>query len=160
MSESVVTTVDAGLKRVARRIVVDTTPDRVFALLADPRRHGELDGSGTVRSTVSGPERLSKGAKFSVNMKQMGVPYRITSTVVSFDEGRLIEWRHPFGHTWRWELSETGSGQTTVTEIFDYSAAKPGRLFEVMGMTGKNGTGIARTLEQLERRFAKRPEVE
>ncbi|MBE9375398.1 SRPBCC family protein [Saccharopolyspora sp. HNM0983] len=154
MTDSVVTELDAGTRRIARQVVVDATPHELFEVLADPRRHGELDGSGTLRDTVSGPERLGQGTAFAVNMRQFGVPYRITSTVVAFEEGRAIEWRHPFGHTWRWDLAETGSGGTTVTETFDYSGTKHAKVLEMMGIPGKNATSITRTLEQLPQRFA------
>ncbi len=144
---------NAGPKRVARRTEITAPPREVFALIADPRRHGELDGSGTVGTTVAGPERLGPGSTFSVTMRQKGVPYRITSTVVAFDDGRLLEWRHPFGHTWRWELEESAPGRTTVTEIFDYSHAKLGALFELTGRLTKNGAAISRTLLRLRARF-------
>lgn len=154
MTDTAVSTVDAGPKRIAKRAEVNATPHEIFALVADPRRHGELDGSGTVHSTVSGPERLHEGAKFSVNMRQLGVPYRITSTVVDFAADRVIEWRHPFGHTWRWELSESEPGRTAVTEMFDYSGAKLGKMFELSGRLNKNAAGIEETLRRLRQRFA------
>ena len=47
MSEDV-ETIDRGARQVARRSTVDAPPEEIFALLADPHRHGELDGSGTV----------------------------------------------------------------------------------------------------------------
>ncbi|MET0189576.1 MAG: SRPBCC family protein, partial [Pseudonocardia sediminis] len=119
-----VTVVDAGARRVARRAEVRASASEIFDLLADPHRHGELDGSGTVRATVSGPSRLDMGASFSVNMKQLGVPYRITSRVVAFEQDRLIEWRHPLGHTWRWRLEPIEPAGTAVTETFDYSATR------------------------------------
>jgi hypothetical protein len=153
MTTASVDTVEVGDKRVARQVELAASPQEIFALLADPRRHGELDGSGTVGRTVSGPDRLYPGAKFSVNMTQMGVPYRITSTVVAFDENRLIEWRHPFGHTWRWELTETSPNHTQVTATFNYSGAKPDRMLELFGMPTRNATGITHTLEQLQARF-------
>jgi hypothetical protein len=146
-------TVDAGKRRVARQVELAASPPQIFALLTDPRRHGQLDGSGTVGHTVSGPDRLYQGAKFSVNMTQMGIPYRITSTVIACEEDRLIEWRHPFGHTWRWELSETSPNHTTVTETFDYSRAKPARMLELFGMPARNATGITHTLQQLQAQF-------
>lgn len=156
MADEAVTTVDAGQKKVARRVVVDTAPGEIFALVADPRRHGELDGSATVRNAVSAPEQLSAGAKFSVSMKMYGVPYRITSTVIAFEPDRLIEWRHPFGHSWRWELAEITPGKTQVTETFDYSTTKTGKALELMGFPKKNGAGIAGTLGKLRERFAGR----
>lgn len=127
----------------------------IFALVANPHRHAELDGSGTVRDTpVKGPERLSKDARFSVGMKQFGVPYTITSTVVAFTDDSLIEWRHPLGHRWRWELAETSPGVTEVTETFAYDTAKSPKLLEVFGMTKKNAAGITATLQALAARFA------
>ena len=67
MNDSPVTTVDDGARKVTRRVSVHASSADVFALVADPHRHPELDGSGTVRDVpVTGPERLSEGAKFSV----------------------------------------------------------------------------------------------
>lgn len=153
MADSTVRTVDAGTRAVARQVDVTAAPPAIFELLADPARHGELDGSGTVKDTVSGPAPLYDGAKFSVKMKQFGLPYRITSTVVEFEPDRRIAWRHPAGHVWRWELAEAAPGVTTVTETFDYSAAAPAKVFELMGMPDKNASGITSTLEGLQRRF-------
>jgi hypothetical protein len=52
------------------------------ALNVDPHRHPELDGSGTVRDIpIKGPHHLAAGDKFTVGMKQWGVPYKITSTL-------------------------------------------------------------------------------
>lgn len=151
---SAVTTANAGPRQVSRQVEVNAPPSDVFDLLADPHRHGELDGSGTVRSTVSGPRRLTEGARFSVNMRQLGIPYRITSRVVACEANRLLEWRHPMGHTWRWELAEPTPGRTTVTETFDYSSAPLGKMFELSGRTTTNERGITATLEQLRDRFA------
>ena len=126
----------------------------VFALVADPYRHPELDGSGTVRpGSVSGPRILSAGARFTVGMKQYGVPYNITSTVTAFEADQLLEWQHPAGHRWRWELTETEPGITQITETFDYSTAKAPRLLEILGQPGKNAIGITKTLQALQARF-------
>ncbi len=150
-----VTTVDTGEREVTRRVVVHAPGADIFALLADPHRHPELDGSGTVTDAdVKGPERLSDGAKFSVGMKQYGVPYRITSTVTAFADGALIEWQHPLGHRWRWELAETAPGTTQVTETFSYGSARAPKLLELFGQPAKNATGITETLRALAARFA------
>ncbi|MBL7486904.1 SRPBCC family protein [Frankia sp. AgB1.9] len=155
MADAVVTTVSVGKRKVARQAVVSAPAVLIFDLVADPRRHPELDGSGTVRdSRVSGPDRLSEGARFSVGMKQFGFPYRITSTVTEFDEGRVIEWRHPLGHRWRWELEEVGAGATRVTETFDYTRARGARSLELFGYPARNGDGISATLSALANRFS------
>lgn len=149
-----VSVVDTGAQRVSRRSVIDASPAELFDLVADPRRHGELDGSGTVHGIVSGPNRLTDGATFSVRMTKFGLPYRITSTVTGFEPDRLIEWRHPLGHRWRWQFVQSAPGRTEVTETFDYSGlGMRGRALEVGGFPRRNGAGITATLNALHARF-------
>ncbi|MFB9745448.1 hypothetical protein ACFFOU_30410 [Pseudonocardia sulfidoxydans] len=45
-------------RTVTASTVVAAPPATVFALLADPHRHHEFDGSGSVRAAVTGPHRL------------------------------------------------------------------------------------------------------
>ena len=154
VTDAVVTTVDAGTRKVARRVLVHAPAAAVFALVADPRRHPDLDGSGTVRdSAVAAPDRLSVGAKFTVGMRAYGVPYKITSTVTAYDDDRLVEWQHPLGHRWRWELAEVEPGVTEVTETFDYTTARSPLFLELFGYPKINGEGIAKTLRGLAARF-------
>jgi hypothetical protein len=98
--------------------VIPAPASVVFAILADPRQHPRIDGSGTVRGNVSGPERLVLGSRFGMDMKQ-GAPYKITNKVVEYDEDRLIAWRHIGLHRWRYELEPTNDGGTRVTESWD-----------------------------------------
>ncbi|CAO5236067.1 hypothetical protein FAGKG844_10313 [Frankia sp. AgKG'84/4] len=86
-----VSVVDTGARQISRSAVVNAAAEELFALVADPHRHSEIDGSHTVRGTVSGPARLSAGARFSMNMKAYGLPYRITSRVTAFEEPRLLK---------------------------------------------------------------------
>ena len=153
MSAPEIATLDAGKQKVALQTTVSAPVSDVFALVSNPHRHGEIDGSGTVRDTVSGPDRLEKGATFSVSMKQFGLPYKITSTVTAFEADRLVEWQHPMGHKWRWEFVETEAGHTQVTETFDYSTAKSPKALELFGQPGKNAEGIRGTLRGLAERF-------
>jgi uncharacterized protein YndB with AHSA1/START domain len=95
-------------------------PSTVFAILADPRQHQLIDGSGTLRGVVEGPERLELGARFGMRMKQ-GAPYTIKNRVVEFEPDRLIAWRHVGVHLWRYELEPTSDGGTRVTETWDLS---------------------------------------
>ena len=130
--------------------VVDAPRQAIFDLLADPAKHPLIDGSGTVRAARGGnPERLSLGAKFGMDMK-LGLPYRIRNTVVEFEDGRLIAWRHFFGHRWRWSLADAGDGRTEVTETFDWSTALSPKGIELMGFPGKNKQGIRATLDRLD----------
>ncbi len=150
-----VTVVDAGPHKVSRTVQVQAPAAEIFDIVADPHRHGELDGSGTVMDTVTGPQRLAKDAKFSVQMKQHGVPYRITSTVTDYDDGRVVEWRHPMGHRWRWELTPLSENSTRVTETFDYSQIGSVKAMglELFRVPKQNAAGIEATLRQLEARY-------
>ncbi len=151
MSTSPVTveTVDRGPKAVSRRVTVDIPAEAIFARLSDPRRHHELDGSGTVGKGVSGPDHLKQGDTFTVSMKQFGVPYRIKSTVTRLTENREIEWRHPAGHTWRWELEPLADGKTRVTETWDFTNSRATPIYRLMGVPKSNTAGIEATLRGL-----------
>lgn len=156
MTENV-TTVDTGPHRVSRRVLVNAPAAELFALVADPHRHQELDGSGTVRAAaVDGPHVLTAGARFTVGMRQSGVPYKITSVVTRCEPGRLLEWRHPLGHLWRWEFAETAPGRTEVTETYDYSTAGAPWVATLLGFPKTNAKGITATLVALAARYPAR----
>ncbi|MFZ8916437.1 MAG: SRPBCC family protein [Ilumatobacteraceae bacterium] len=128
--------------------LVKATPQQIFDLLADPRKHSLIDGSGSVQNArVNAPERLSLGAKFGMDMK-IGLPYRITNEVVEFDEPKQIGWRHMGGHIWRYVL-EPANGGTMVTEQFDWTHSKSPIVLKLMGAFDKNKKAIAATLERL-----------
>jgi uncharacterized protein YndB with AHSA1/START domain len=140
-------------QQVSASVVVAAPAEEIFALLADPAKHPELDGSGTVRaSRSSGPRRLELGSRFGMDMR-IGLPYRIQNTVVEFEENRLIAWRHFNGHRWRWELRDLGDGRTEVTETFDYSTARFPFVVELLGFPARNRAGIDATLHRLVKRF-------
>jgi hypothetical protein len=140
----------ASPKVISESIDIVAPPEVVFSILADPAQQSRIDGSGSVRGLLKGPERLSKGATFGVDMKLFGVPYKIRNTVVEFEEGRRVAWRHFGGHRWRYVL-EPISGGTRVTESFDYSmyGAAQRLLIELAGFPARNRAGIAGTLVKL-----------
>jgi uncharacterized protein YndB with AHSA1/START domain len=152
-----ITVVDAGPNRVSRSVEVAAPAAELFALVADPRRHHELDGSGTVGSNISAPAKLVAGAKFSTKMRMFGVPYRITSTVTALKPDELIEWRHPLGHHWRWVFESLSPTLTRVTETFDYQhtgVVKDSlKYYERLGFAKANATGIEATLTRLRDRY-------
>ena len=136
---------------VSDRTTVAASPSTVFAIVADPRQHPRIDGSGSVRGVVTGPERLSQGARFGVSMRLFGVPYRIGNTVVEFEPDRRIAWRHFGAHRWRYELEPTADGGTLVTETWDASRYRTGwfRLLAAAGFPRRNRQGITATLSRL-----------
>jgi polyketide cyclase/dehydrase/lipid transport protein len=148
-----VTVVDAGPHRVSRSVQVGAPAADLYAMVADPRRHHELDGSGTVRENVRCPLKIAEGSKFSTKMRMFGLPYRIVSTVTAAKPHERFEWRHPVGHRWRWEFEALSPTTTRVTETFDYHNA--GRIknalkyYERFGFAKGNAKGIEATLTKL-----------
>jgi hypothetical protein len=148
MADTTAATVDQEAKQVSGSRVVHATPEQIFDLLTDPTRHGEIDGSGMVQRSRGEGSRLEMGSKFGMDMKMGPLPYRITNTVVEYDENRLIAWQHFGKHRWRYEL-EPVDGGTLVTETFDYSTAVSSKGIELMGYPTKHCANIDATLERL-----------
>jgi spermidine/putrescine-binding protein len=111
-----------------------------------------------VRDNIKLPAEMTVGSKFSTSMKIYGVPYRITSTVTAYEADKVVEWRHPVGHRWRWEFESLSPTQTRVTETFDYHDA--GALkntlnyYKLIGACKNNTAGIEATLAKLADRYA------
>ena len=138
------------VRSVSRTKTVAASPELVFALLADPARHHEIDGSGTVLAArADSPERLSLGAKFGMSMK-LGVPYKIENTVVAFVENETIGWKHFGGHVWRYDLKlGTEPGTTEVIETFDWSTSKGPIVLELVGFPKRNARAMEKTLARM-----------
>ena len=81
--------------------VIKASPEAIFDVLADPAKHAEIDGSGMVQQLRGAGSRLELGSKFGMDMKMGPVPYRISSTVVEFEENRRSAWAHFGKHRWR-----------------------------------------------------------
>jgi hypothetical protein len=153
-----ISVIDAGVRQVSRSVEVAAPAAELFAYVADPRRHHEVDGSGTVHENITAPAKLAAGDRFSTKMRMFGLPYRITSTVTAVKPGALIEWRHPFGHRWRWEFDEISPTLTRVTETFDFrdtGAVKDTlNYYTLMGFKKGNAKGIEATLAKLRDRYS------
>jgi uncharacterized protein YndB with AHSA1/START domain len=135
--------------------VIPAPAEQIFALLADPRRHKDFDGSGTVRDAKNVPDHLELGSKFGMSM-HLGVPYSMTSTVIEFEPNRRIAWqtwapgiahRLAGGRIWRYEL-EPVEGGTLVRETWDISQERVKAV--VRPARGKTITGMTKTLERIE----------
>jgi uncharacterized protein YndB with AHSA1/START domain len=131
----------------------------IFALIADPSRHPEIDGSGTVIGPHSaGPRRLGLGDTFGMSMK-MGVGYSTRNVVIEFEQDRRIAWQTlaaaPIdkvltGRVWRYEL-EPVEGGTIVRETWDISReAVTSRPFVRRFMGAQTRENMTRTLERID----------
>ncbi len=136
---------------VAVERVVEADAQTVFDILADPAQHARLDGSGTVRRASPGnPARLRKGASFGMDMR-LGLRYRITNTVVEFDEPHRIAWRHFAGHRWRYLLTPVADG-TLVREEWDPTPVPHlWPWYALSRFPARNRAGMEATLERLAR---------
>ena len=136
---------------------VKAPAEKVFALLADPSRHRDIDGSGTVRDAVDGSTRLGLGSRFGMDMKAGGA-YRMVNEVVEFEADRRIAWQarpeRAFlakgigGRIWRYEL-EPREGGTLVRETWDISQERVPPL--VWGLRGLTRISMNRTMDRIEK---------
>lgn len=143
-----------------RQVVVEreiaAPADVLFDIVSDPRMHPAIDGGGTVRSAVRGPERLTEGSRFGMTMRQFGIPYAVPNTVVEFERDRRIAWRHPGMHRWRWEFEPRGDGHTLVRHTYAYGHSPVPGLLERVGFVDAAREGMPRSLGNLERLAAER----
>jgi len=131
---------------------VPATPAAVFDFLRRPANHSELSGDGTVKGSRTGDEELSMDSRFGMKMK-VGVPYRVSSKVVEFEQDHLIAWCHFGGHRWRWEL-EPVDGGTQVTETFDMSTAKFPPALRLAGYPKRHEDNVADSVRNLIAHFS------
>ena len=139
---------------------VKAPAERVFALLADPSRHREIDGSGTLRDAKGGSTRLALGSRFGMNMKA-GAPYVMVNEVVEFEADRRSAWQaRPDrawaakaigGRIWRYEL-EPFEGGTLVRETWDISQERVPPL--VWGLRGLTRLSMNRTMDRIQKLVA------
>ena len=109
--------------------MIQASPEVIFDVLADPAKHALFDGSGMLQgATGVGSQRLRLGTTFGMSMK-LGVRYSTVSTMVEFEENRLIAWQtgpkgrlEPYvaGRIWRYVLEPRGD-RTLVRESWDIS---------------------------------------
>lgn len=139
--------------------VIPTSPEAIFALLADPTQHPAIDGSGTVRIARSSGEKLGLGSRFEMAMR-MGIPYSTTNEVVEYEQDRRIAWAPrlagplgrlaPSGRRWRYELEPTDGG-TKVRETWDISQDRLKGFFRRGRLPERVRRDMAATLERIDK---------
>jgi uncharacterized protein YndB with AHSA1/START domain len=137
--------------------LIPAPPEAIFALIADPARHRDMDGSGTVQGARGSSERLGLGSQFGMSMK-MGLPYSMVNTVIEYEQDRRLAWqtRGPGpvgklvgGRIWRYELQPVDDG-TLVRESWDISEEAPVTKLGVKRLANKTEQNMAATLARIE----------
>ena len=155
---------DPNVETVER--VISAPAADIFAILADPARHQEIDGSGTVQGLTAEPTAsstpLTLGSTFEMKMK-MVVPYTMVNTIVEYEPDRLIAWQpRPAnkllaavvgGRIWRYALTPQDGG-TLVRESWDISQEKV-PAFMLGRMRASTRESMTKTLGRLEHALAK-----
>jgi uncharacterized protein YndB with AHSA1/START domain len=134
--------------------IVDAPIERVFALLADPDRHPDLDGSGTLRASRTHTVITEVGDVFIMELhaKHFG-HHQSQSVVTTYVRDRAIGWSsgpvggEPFGYTFTFTLEPDGNDHTLVTETYDWSAVTDAQVLATMPRVSSED--MSRTLDRL-----------
>ena len=74
--------------------IIDYNSVQIFDILANPKLHKKIDGSGTIITYLGSEKSLQLNSKFKMLMHFKGIPYWITNTVIMFENIKLIGWQH------------------------------------------------------------------
>ena len=132
-------------ERVTASTTIEAGAEAVFAVLADPSAHADIDGTGWVRGSVDAHRITAIGQVFRVAMYHENHPdkdYEIANRVEVFDEPWAIAWQPGTespetgelsfgGWIWRYDLEAIGPTRTLVSLSYDWSAV-PSRVREYL----------------------------
>jgi hypothetical protein len=122
-------------ENVSATLAVAAPAARVFAVLADPRTHAAIDGTGWVQEAADRAPLTEAGQIFRMDMHHPGHPdgdYQTANKVQVLDPPRAIGWLTGYekddgdlefgGWIWRYDLAPLGPCETEVTLSYDWSA--------------------------------------
>jgi hypothetical protein len=157
-----------GVVHVSRRI--DAPAQLIFAVLSDPVRHSEFDGSGMLQGSDSQGVLVRVGDTFLMKMCISGNRnYKMLNVVVDYELNRRIAWEPrpgddaavaigglPIGaeqgYRWIFDLDPDGLDGTLVTETFDCSNA-PSEIREAVSDGESWLESMSMSLEKLGKLF-------
>ena len=152
----------ADEKQIEVSRVVEAPPDRIFALVTDPRQHHAVDGSGHLQGSTSDPV-TGAGQVFTMEMYRDDLgPWRTFNTVTEYEPGAVFGWAPDLdpdcplapklagittgGHTYVYRLRETGGG-TEVRLSYDWSGVTDPNFEAFCPFVGRDQ--LAATLDRL-----------
>ncbi|MBO0811438.1 MAG: hypothetical protein J2P23_05270 [Microlunatus sp.] len=135
-------------EKVSASVVIAVPAAGLFAVLADPRSHAAIDGSGRsasggiggIQEPVDTAPLAELGQVFRMHMYHPRHPdgdYRTANKIIAFDPPYAIGWLTGTenddgelefgGWFWRYDLAPLGPAATQVTLTYDWSAV-PDRI--------------------------------
>jgi len=131
--------------RVSATTIINAPAEAIFAVLADPVKHAEIDGTGWVSEALDSTPLTVAGQIFRMSMYHPNHPdgtYQMANRVQVFDPPSTISWKPGYdagdgtlgfgGWTWRYDLTPAGPSSTAVTLTYDWSAV-PDSIREHIG---------------------------
>jgi uncharacterized protein YndB with AHSA1/START domain len=116
-------------------IEINAPAEQVFAVLANPATHPDIDGTGWVRAAVDTEALTETGQNFRMSMYNENHPdghYEMSNRVQILDAPTTISWEPGYdsgdgtlgygGWVWRYDLTTDTPARTTVTLTYDWSA--------------------------------------
>lgn len=141
-------------QRIQASRTIDAPVERVFAMLADPDRHPDFDGSGILRASRTHTILTQVGDEFTMDLHDDDLGhYQSRSIVTSYERDRVLGWSPgpvdgaPFGHTFTFVLEPVGDNRTKVTETYDWSAVTDPEVLASMPRVSPEA--MTRTLDNL-----------
>ena len=127
--------VDETVERMEVARTIPEPPERIFALLSDPRGHVTIDSSGMLIDSTGEPA-TKVGDEFVIHMDREALNdfpmgrYDVTVHITTFELDREIAWtiqgqiKPQIGHIYGYRL-EPAEGGTLVTSYYDWSTHRP-----------------------------------
>ncbi len=117
---------------VTRRVAAPAAT--IFAIVANPAGHVEIDGSGMLEAAPDAKQLSAVGETFDMDMDRTPlsdipnlVKYKVRNTVTQLVPDRLIEWgiggvdQPPLGHLYGWQIEPVGDQECDVTNYCDWT---------------------------------------
>jgi hypothetical protein len=126
--------VDETVERMEVARTIPEVPERIFALLSDPRGHVTIDSSGMLIDSTGEPA-TKVGDEFVIHMDREALNdfpmgrYDVTVHITTFEPDRKIAWtilgQLNIGHIYGYTLEPAEGGGTLVTSYYDWSTITP-----------------------------------